>query len=448
MVGRRLVLLLVFLTAIGLPAGALRAACAGRSCAGAEDEPARVPFCPLPATVRTALENGYREGRSPDVMVVTAPGTELAGAQAVASGPVAWPSARDTVSRVPLLFAGAGVDPGAAIPRSTTLDRVAPTVAAIIGFRRSHPDVRSGTTIPGLADGRSPALVVLIAWTDVGTRTLAAEPDAWRSLRRVMANHPSTLDAEPGSVPLDPAAVLTTIGTGGLPFQHGITSSVVRNDDGEATTVFGPDAPLPVIASLAEDLDEANGDAAFIGLVAPHTADRGLIGGRWYLDAGERDDDEVVRASGAGTARSAERMLGELSGSPAGRDRVTDLLGVVLEGDVASLDRWTARIAATARKTTDGRALIVVVGTGDTAGASATDAGPMIADAAAELPGGDALIEDVVAGGVFLDQDVLARVGATGQTVVDALLALEDDDGRAIVRDAFQGFAVSFARYC
>lgn len=447
MAGRRVLLLLVFLAAIALPAGVLRAACVGRSCADTDRGPARVPFCPLPADVRGGIENGYREGRSPDVLVVTAAGAAVAGPQATASGPIPWPSAGGMPARVPLLIAGTGVDRTADIPGGTTLDRVAPTVAEIIGLRRQHPDVRSGTSIPGIGDGRVPDLVVTIAWTGVGTRTLEAEPDAWPRLARAIASDPSTLEADPGSLPLDPAAILTTIGTGGLPFQHGITSGVIRNDDGETAVAFGRDAPLPVIASLAEDLDEGNDGAAFIGLVAPRTEDRGLIGGRWYLRPGEPDDDVVVRASGDEAVRRTGRMLADLSASPAARDGVTDLIGVVLEGDVAALDGWTARIASAARRAT-GTAVIVVAGTGDVADPAAIDDAPLIADAAAGLPGGGALVEDVVAGGIFLDQAVLAREGVTGQAVVDAMLSLEADDGHAIVRDAFQGFAVSFARYC
>lgn len=448
MAGRRLLLLLVFLTAVGLPAGVLSAACAGRSCAGSDDGPAHDPFCPLPGGIRTAIENGYHEDRSPDVMVVTGQDGTLAGPQAVTSGRIAWPSAGDAAARVPLLFTGAGLDADAEIPDGTTLDRIAPTVAEAIGLRRPFPDVRSGTAIPGVASGSTPHLVVIVTWAGVGSATLEAHPNEWPSLRRLVRDDPATLEADPASLPLDPAAVLATIGTGGLPSQHGMTGSVVRNDHGDATVAFGPGADYTVIATLAEDLDEQNDDEAFIGLVAPRTEYRGLIGGEWYRDRGEPDDDVVVDASGAGLLRGTERMIDDLAGSIAGRDEVTDLIGVVLEGDLDSLDRWTARIIAAADRAAHGRALIVVTGTGDAADATATDGDRVIVQAAAGVPGGTALIEDVVPGGVFLDQDVLAREGATGQSVVDALLAERADDGRPVFRDAFQGFAVSFARYC
>ncbi|HEY3022323.1 MAG TPA: hypothetical protein VGK11_01650, partial [Actinomycetota bacterium] len=70
MFGRRLLVLLLVLAAIGVPAGVLRAACAGKSCP-ADVAHARVPFCPLPAELKAKLAAGFREGRSPDVMAVT-----------------------------------------------------------------------------------------------------------------------------------------------------------------------------------------------------------------------------------------------------------------------------------------------------------------------------------------------------------------------------------------
>ena len=65
--------------------------------------------------------------------------------------------------------------------------------------------------------------------------------------------------ATAGSLPLDPTAVETTIGTGGLPSQHGITGTWVRNAQGRLVRAFGPGAPTPVIAALGDDLDQRDG---------------------------------------------------------------------------------------------------------------------------------------------------------------------------------------------
>jgi hypothetical protein len=57
------------------------------------------------------------------------------------------------------------------------------------------------------------------------------------------------------------------------------------------------------------------------------------------------------------------------------------------------------------------------------------------------------VVEAAGVGGLFLDQGALARLGVSGDEVVRALLALRGPRGR-LVADAFQGFAVSFGRYC
>jgi hypothetical protein len=53
-----------------------------------------------------------------------------------------------------------------------------------------------------------------------------------------------------------------------------------------------------------------------------------------------------------------------------------------------------------------------------------------------------------VPGGIFLDQDALRRAKVTGQVAVEAMRSAEDPSGERLLVDAFQGFAVSFARYC
>ncbi|HEX5949868.1 MAG TPA: hypothetical protein VFZ96_02605, partial [Actinomycetota bacterium] len=63
-------------------------------------------------------------------------------------------------------------------------------------------------------------------------------------------------------------------------------------------------------------------------------------------------------------------------------------------------------------------------------------------------PGSRPVVAAEVTGGLFLDQTVLTEQAVTGQAVVDTLLDAETSDGETMFADAFQGFAVSFARYC
>jgi len=442
--GRRLLVLLLVLAAIGVPAGVLRAACAGKSCP-AEVAQARVPFCPLPAELKAKLAAGFREGRSPDVMAVTG---NHAVAGTAGAGP--WPSvaAASRVTAVPIAFFGTGIEPAAVVPRGTGLDAIAPTLADVLGFHRPHPDVRVGTAVAGNATGERPRLVLEVAWKGVGTQELRDDPRSWRSLRSLMARGAATVGGDTGSLPLDPAATLTTIGTGGLPSQHGITGALVRNDHGRVVRAWGPGAPFSVIATLPDDLDQAMDQRPLIGLVASDEADRGIIGGNWYIG---HDRDTMVVATGGSAVPAAEQLLAE----GFGRDAVPDILAVVLDGSVGSIDRRTQELVAAAERAAGGSVAVAIAGTG---GGSGTDAGStdgdrirvpdIVSQVDAGVPGDPNVVAGAVSGGLFLDQGALAKEGISGDAVVQATMGVTTPDGTRVFEDAFQGFAVSFGKYC
>jgi hypothetical protein len=431
--------MLVVLAAIGIPAAVLTATCAGRSCDASGGETVRVPFCPLSAALKDGLANGFREGRSPDVLGVAAGTpvfTDVGGLR------MPWPdTGASTDPRVPMVFAGAGVADGGTVPNGTTLDRVAPTVSDVLGFEREHPEVRSGTSIAGIADGKRPRLVLLIAWKGVGSSELEARPGDWPFLSSLLEDGAGTLEGAAGSLPLDPSATLTTIGTGGLPSQHGITGSFVRNGEGAVVQAYGPAAPVQIIATLADDLDHAN-PSTLVGLVATEERDRGIVGGHWY--PGEDPIDSVI-GDGATAPLSVEALLT----TGYGADDVPDVLGVVLDGRVRSMDRRTREIVTEAERATSGSTLVVVAGTGSSETDRLAVPDKELVDAVEEAVPGDApAVAATVPSGVFLDQAVLRDEQVTGQIAVDALLAAMGADGERMLADAFQGFAVSFARYC
>ena len=431
--------MLIVLAAIGIPAAVLTATCAGRSCDASGGEVLRVPFCPLPAALKDGIANGFREGRSPDVLGVAAGTpvyTDVDGLR------TPWPATdASTDLRVPMVFAGTGVTQGASVPNGTTLDRVAPTVSDILGFERAFPEVRSGTSITGVANGERPRLVILIAWKGVGSSELESQQGDWPFLSSLLDDGAGTLEGEAASLPLDPAATLTTIGTGGLPSQHGITGSFVRNGEGAVVQAYAPDAPVQIIATLADDLDERD-HATLVGLVAPDPTDRGLVGGGWYPD---EDPVDVVTGDGEAAPLAVRSQLD----AGYGADDVPDVLGVVLDGPVRSMDRWTEQIVTEALRATGGSTLAVIAGTGswETRAHAVPDAA--LVDAVEEaVPGDERAVAASVPGGLFLDQKVLTDEQVTGQVAVDAMLSADAPDGERMLADAFQGFAVSFARYC
>jgi hypothetical protein len=251
-----------------------------------------------------------------------------------------------------------------------------------------------------------------------------------------------TLDGETGSLPLDPAATLTTIGTGGLPSQHGITGSFIRSDAGEVVPAFGEGAPVQVIATLGDDLEEASDGRALVGLVATDERDRGIVGGGWYED---EDPVDVVIGDGAAVPLAVDVHLE----TGYGADATTDVIGVVMEGSVGSLDTRTRRIVDAAERATHGSTLVVIAGTGSQqASRTAVPEDAFVEAVEGAVPGARSAVAAAVPGGIFLDQDVLAAAQVTGQVAVDAMLDVTDANGRTMMADAFQGFAVSFARYC
>jgi hypothetical protein len=310
-------MLVIALALVGTPAVALRAFCVGESCAQEGQAGAVVPFCPLPAGLRAQIEAGYRQGRSPDVMAATNDTHVVTDVDGVR---VSWPSTSAQDGRVPIVFWGTGVSRGA-LPDGTGLDQIAPTLETILGFSRSHPQVRAGAAVDGVASGARPRLVVMIAWKGVGSAGLRSEANTRSYIEDLMARGAGTLHGSTGSLPLDPVAALATIGTGALPSQHGITAVLVRNGRGDVRPAWSEGAPLPVVSTLAEDLDRHFGERPRVGLVTRDAADQGLVGGSWYPG---HDRDEI--RSGVDQVASLRAMLSEGFGA----DDVPDILAVAL----------------------------------------------------------------------------------------------------------------------
>lgn len=374
------------------------------------------------------------------------------------NGPVPpWPSSDLGGARVPIAFAGEGVA-RMNIPRGTTVTDIAPTLADIIDFERPFPEVRSGEPIAGVAAGQSPRLLLQVILKGLGSNDLEAQPDAWPFLRGLMDEGAATMDGDTGSLPLDPAAVVSTVGTGGSPSQHGITGEFVRSDEGRLVGSFSDGADSPVIATLADDLDEELGQRPLIGLVGATATDRGATGGEWYGSAS--DVDEVVIAPGdqVGPAvallegNSGEReRAGRVGGDEVfGADGVPDLVSVVMEGDIPRLDRGLKRIVTAAEEAAGGSVALAVTATGSTTVDRGTAAdivpGAGIArdlDAAV----GERVVEAAVPGGVFLDQSALTELELSEDVVIDELERLRGPEGD-LFEDVFPAIAVTFARYC
>jgi hypothetical protein len=442
--GRRLVVLLLALALIGVPAAVLRIACVGASCRStAEAAASPAPFCSLPADVRALIEAGTYEQSSPDVIGVAASTPVVAR---VGGGmEVPWPSTDPgtlAAMRAPLSFIGSGIEPGR-LPRGVTLDQVAPTLEPLLGLHRAHPDVRSGTEIDGVVRaGAETPLAVLIVWKGVGNMDLDT---SWRRIMtgdRVISvpTAPTSSvhkfqvrasmhgigaangSATAGSLPLDPVAVETTIGTGGLPSDHGITGTRIMSD-GNVVRAFGPGSPQPVIATLGDDLSKATAGNAKIGLIETDPGDEGLTGDDWYGGGVNSIVDREERVK-AGAAVDITPFLDDGWGA----DDVPDVLAIALSGSFHQDDVTTVHLQQQVLHAVPD-ATLVIAGTGSLDAAHAVSApAPVGTDA-------------VGAGGLFV------QPGAA-QDVVDALHAITAPDGTPLLADAFASYAVQFGSYC
>jgi hypothetical protein len=437
---RRVGVILLLSALVAAPASALRALCAGRTCERPAHAEARVPFCSLPHDIRGAIADGFRENRSPEVLAVARSPRVAGGSTLSGSIRPPWPSLSSVRGdEVPVVFFGPRIS-AVRLPETFGLDDLAPTLADIIGLRRPHPNVRSGQAVTGLWRGAPPRLVVEVALKGVGSAEISEPEGQWRYLPAIARRGAATFVAAVGSLPLDPAAILTTVGTGGLPRQHGITGTLVRNDYGRLVRAWSRKAPVSVIASFADDLDERNGQRPRVGLVATSPSDRGIIGGDWYLD-GDHDTVVVARRH---AATAAEHMLR----AGYGDDADTDLLAVVARGSAERLDRMLRRLATGARRASNGSFVLAVTATGDALGQDeAIPAQAVVTHVERSLPGPRGVVEAAAAGGLFVDQDVVARRSLAEDELLSALASMRSR-GEPVFADRFGGIAVSFGRYC
>lgn len=442
---RRLATLLLVLGLIAVPAAALRAFCVGNSCDAAEDRSGPVPFCSLDPDVRDLVTAGFYEGRSPDVLGVTGPATAVS--HATGSLQVPWPSTERLAADVPVVFLGPAVR-GTELGGDLGLERIAPTLEPLLGIERPFPEVRSGRAIEGaVRPGVRAPLVVVIVWRGVGMQELEdAREDLWLMKRMSEPGSTGAPDGvaaglgHPGAMPFDPAAVATTIGTGGLPSEHGITGTLLGTD-AEPALAFSPRAPGTVIAALGDDLDEATGGHALVGLVAADRTDRGLIGWDWYASG---DDDTVIvdRRTPAGRV---DRLLDDGWGAGG----AADLLGITLGGDVAEMDATTRRIVGSIQGHVPD-ATVVVTSTGSLAvGSDVVDDRALAAGVERTLGTSAPVIAATAPGGFYLDDESAAAQGITSQQVADAMrTGPAGAMTTSVFDDTFPSFTVRFGRYC
>lgn len=446
--GSRLTAFFIVAAVIGVPAGVLRALCVGNACESRATASSTTPFCSLPSETRSAIVQGTKEGRSGEILAVSGSTRTVGSAGTETPFAVAWPTAGSEMPLVPIVFWGNGVAAGTELPEDAALDDVAPTLAAVAGFDRPHPDVRSGETLLATGSSSVPTrLLVLIALKGIGAQDLRSEMAEWPRLAETIEAGAATLAGSAPSAAADPVVGMTTLGTGGVPAQHGITGTILRSEEGKLVEAWGSESPINVIATLGDDLDEHHSDRSTIVLVGSRAGDLGLIGGRWYSN-GDRDLVSMLPRN-SGPSLVADQAATLLRSSPLAKDRTPDLLGVALAGEPRQLDKAVARVIAAADDAANGAVTVAVAGmgtverrTGDVTAASVKR------QLERRLPGQGALIEAMGPGAIYVNQDELARRKVSDDVVLAELVKMKDDEGAPLFADAFPAIAVSFGRFC
>ena len=282
--------------------------------------------------------------------------------------------------------------------------------------------------------------MVEIVWAGVGSDAISTTRASRRGRNAGIAERRRrrTLPGTTGSLPLDPAATLTTIGTGGLPFQHGITGDLIRDKRWRAVRARGAtSAPTSIIATLPDDRRSRIRRRSGLGSdwsrrIRP-TEGSSAARGTWITIA--------TTSCSAGTIPCAPSA--GCSGRGYGVDGTTDILGVVLDRVGRGCARRDAIVAAVRSAVPDATFVVTASGRTTRADGSGAAVGRTV-----DRTIGSPVVAAVVPGGLFLDQAVMAANDITSDDVVRAMDAMTAPDGTPLFADAYPGFAISFSRYC
>lgn len=241
--------------------------------------------CDLPRRELVRIWNGYYPKRSGEIQVVPkAPNYQTAGGL-THSGP--W----DYLQEIPMLWYGPGQVPERGrVDRPATMADVAPTIAAMLGYRFDAPDGKplSEALIPSAEREEPPRLILTIVWDGAGRNVLYEHPDAWPTLRSLIEDGVWFERFTDGSSPSVTPSIHTTLGTGAFPRSHGLVDQWLEvNGRKVPSHDHGPqyvDAP-----ALADLYDRDMENRPKVGMVAYTPWHLGMIGHGSFLQGGDRD---------------------------------------------------------------------------------------------------------------------------------------------------------------
>ncbi|MGH2740716.1 MAG: alkaline phosphatase family protein [Actinomycetota bacterium] len=252
------------------------------------------------ADVIEHLQQGYFEGRSPDVAFVPQPwntvvrfraeGLGTSAADPRSSHPTPW----DYHQRVPIMLYGPGyVRSGATSTLSIDVADLAPTFTDLLGFGFDAPngEVLHEALLPPRDRNGAPRVVVVVAYDGVGWNLLAQWPDAWPTQLRLAREGTTYTNATIGSAPSVTAAIHATMGTGAYPQEHGLSENVARLPDGRIGEIYFDEANPRLLEAetLADAWDRENDNRPWVGLLGYESWHLGMMGQGSQSPGGDAD---------------------------------------------------------------------------------------------------------------------------------------------------------------
>ena len=259
----------------------------------------REATCSIPRDWLRRSLRGYYPRRSPDLSFVPVEPHFFGHFKNTTTHSGPW----DYLQKVPLVLYGPGFirsQGPVSIDREASVADLAPTYARLL--RTPFPDRRAGNPLinallPKEKRNGKPRLIVTVVWDGGGWNTLDHWPNSWPTLKRLMTEGTSFVDAIAGSNPSVTPAIHANIGTGAYPSEHGIVS-IPQRRDGRIQDSWAFNSPHNLeMSTLADIYDRAVNNRAKIGLLAEQAWHLGMMGHGAALRGGDRDIAVLTRTS-------------------------------------------------------------------------------------------------------------------------------------------------------
>ena len=281
----------------------------GASPGGSDDPPSQDEMATsVGAPVMEHVFRGHVPGRSGEIMLVPKPNNYLLGewdmrtlGTDTPTVSTSHPNPWDYLTRVPIIAAGADIEPGISNDEVTDIAALAPTYAEILGMDL-EADAEPLTEV---AEGvkERPKLIFTVIIDGGGWNALQQHPGSWPFIQSLRDSGVTYTNANIGSAPSITGALHATMGTGVYPNKHGIPGNQMRGPDGENTDTWQQNADPTYLQTptVSELWDEANDNEPVVGTVSYEGWHLGMIGHGAQRDGGDKDIAVLWEAVDPGT---------------------------------------------------------------------------------------------------------------------------------------------------